>query len=396
MVKPRSVPATPGSPLSLEYVKSIQRHKRVVIATVILAGALICVMIALAWKLAGDIKSCTTIVKRDGQLIADAINSPVRPNTWQQIFPLGVVPQGRMNPAACAVDGLMYAHGGASGSEVLRDLWVYTEATNTWMEEAQSGDIPSARSSHVLVNTMSGQLVLFGGFDATGTGLSGLFTYDLLTRRWTSVTATGGPQARGGHSALYHSGAVYVAGGASTSSGTTFFQELWKFSMTTRTWQALSSGPTDLLKRVLFSFLKTGSDTAALTPGWCETAVCGKVGLYTFSTDTWTVGADPTGTPTPALTDARCDVGANGIIYQYGGTDAPPNSGVSSLFAYDPTADRWMQLFPGFLRDANPPATRGHAFVNLGRRMVLFGGRTATAASPGTSQLWEYTPVPAI
>ena len=294
----------------------------------------------------------------------------------------------------------MYVHGGVYGSvdwsvnyTSLDDLWCYVEAQDSWIEMPHDGSPPSPRFHHSMVNCGS-QLVIFGGFNVYASlsehvALGNVFAFDTASNYWTAIDTGGAsPLARGGHSAAVSDTTMYVFGGSpSMVLPATYFQDLWKLSLVLWTWDLImtSPGPEGRIGSLLFVI---DQGHFFLTAGACA-QICGSDWVLTIVNNSW----QQLPSNRTARQDSAAAVGSGGIVFEFGGL---PLDGTElqvargDLYVFDGLNWQWMILFPNFLRGANPPPSSGHSLAMIGNRIILFGGRVESPASPGTNQLWKY------
>ena len=114
-------------------------------------------------------------------------------------------------------DGL-YAFGGfLGGGGVDATLWYFQLNSQAWLSLTPTSQVnPPGREQHGLAITSSGQLVLFGGFNASGLGLNDTWLLDTTTLAWTGpFNPATRPSARGGAALHYvpSSGTFVLFGG---------------------------------------------------------------------------------------------------------------------------------------------------------------------------------------
>ena len=98
---------------------------------------------------------------------------------------------------------------------------------------------PIGREDHTWTVDPNGETAyLFGGRDRA-TVFGDLWAYDLATDSWSELVASGGPEPRFGHEAVWleGTGLVVFAGQA----GSSFFNDLWTYEPATATWTQLPS-----------------------------------------------------------------------------------------------------------------------------------------------------------
>ena len=73
------------------------------------------------------------------------------------------------------------------GGTPTQDSWEWDGAAGTWTERTSTGDKPSPRFGHgMAVNSASGQVAVFGGYDmATGGSLNDVWYWDVVAGTWT-------------------------------------------------------------------------------------------------------------------------------------------------------------------------------------------------------------------
>lgn len=132
-------------------------------------------------------------------------------NTWSVKAPM---PTTRYGVSVAALDGLVYALGGSAQSgAILNVVEVYDPATNTWSTRAP---LPDLRSTFATV-AHDGRLYVIGGHTPGIGTLSSVLIYDPSTDSW--LYAPGMNTARGLHAAAVLNGTVYASGGMQVSSG---------------------------------------------------------------------------------------------------------------------------------------------------------------------------------
>jgi Kelch motif protein len=244
--------------------------------------------------------------------------------TWTQVFPMTSPPA--RNHASMAYDPatsqLVLFGGSDTVGHDLNDTWTWSGTT--WTNITPSTGNPVAReSASMAYDAGIGKVVLFGGYEASTTGLlNDTWTWDGAA--WTQVTSLGGPSARDGSSMVYDpgtSGLVLFGGNESTDpfiSG--FLDDTW-------TWD--------------------GSTWANVTPS--------------------------TGNPGGRVNASMAyDAGLNQPVLFGGGNNSVPFLG--DTWAWDGTTSAWTQL--AVSPAVSPPARfgAGMAYDPASSQLVLFGG----------------------
>jgi len=374
------------------------------ISLLVAGGAIIALAIALAAKL-NEKTDCNT-----ASSIVDA-----QRNYWLQVSPQGPNPGERLVHAADGVGDNMYIHGGFYGfaSVTYDDLWQYNEPADTWTLMSSSGDTPSGRGHHSFTFISSHEILMFGGFNVFQTTgqipFSDLYHLDVNTKvwtRWDTLISGNAPPGRGAHDAWFLGGSYYVFGGWPLIGAVgSQFHDLWRLDLVSMTWTNLTKpeGPTNPNGRYGTSTNVVG-DKVIMFGGGCEAQApayvngqCNDLWTYSWQSDTWaqlTPGNFSYGAPMAR----RAGGGTNslfGMLFIYGGVYIAPSvvEMFSDMWAYDPVSNKWFLVQPNWERPPQPPGTFGHSLITLNNRMVLFGGRAVAPTSPGTNQLYKYTPI---
>ena len=233
-------------------------------------------------------------------------------NTWATKTPM---PTARFGLGAAAIDGILYAVGGATENGALATVEAYDPATDTWTTKRS---MPTARSD-LAVATVNGILYAVGGLPG-GTTVE---AYDPATDMWT----TKAPMAFGrvGLGVATINGTLYAVSGGS----------LEAYDPATDTWTTRASMPSD---RSYLGVAAIGGILYAvggLAGSGVFATVDSTVDAYDPTTDTWTTKAP---LPAPRLEHGAATI--NGILYAVGGIDESVGP-TPTLVAYDPAADSW-------------------------------------------------------
>lgn len=124
--------------------------------------------------------------------------------TWTQVTPTGTPPAARSGAGAVydATLNRMIVFGGNNGDTYFNDVWILTNANGTggamtWIQLQPSGTLSAARSEFAAtLNSMTDQLVIFGGGTASSGPLDDTWALSLQPGAAASTSATGGtPQS---------------------------------------------------------------------------------------------------------------------------------------------------------------------------------------------------------
>jgi N-acetylneuraminic acid mutarotase len=331
------------------------------------------------------------------------------PNRWEQKAHVGGPPPRLAHAVAAVADRYVYIFGGTYGSAALSipyvsysDMWVYDEPFDTWTQITQLGDLPPARLHASLVTKDDDTLLLFGGFNVFQgepghTGLNDFYKFTISTKTWVRLDTTiigAAPSIRGAHGSEYFNGVMYIFGGFPAIAPTGHLREFWKYDDSSMRWTQIPlpahSSPEG---RIGFALEAVGPDTLLITTGGCSVVddvdgQCDLLWTYTVSADTWT-RIEAHGPFQRRATGATSAVGS--FLYQFGGfymDGKNPPRVFGDLHVLNTVTWEWEELETG---SPTPDPTFGHSFARVGKRIVMFGGRTNSPAQPGSSNTWEYT-----
>ncbi len=123
---------------------------------------------------------------------------------------------------------------------VLLLVFLATELVHAdgWIPAASKGDIPSARTGHVMVR-IGTAIYLFGGKDEHGELLNDLYRYDTIRNRWfREEPVNSPPPPRQGHRAVAYQGSMCIFFGEGSSG---VLSDIWAYSSITKSWRELPS-----------------------------------------------------------------------------------------------------------------------------------------------------------
>ena len=152
-------------------------------------------------------------------------------NAWTYLSPTGTVPSARdsvsmvYDPSTHRV--LMF--GGLDAGGALNDTWAYDPTANTWTKLSPSGTLPPARyAASIVYDTSNGQTIMFGGQSDDGNSLNDTWAYDPTTNTWTKLSPSGEPPSARSSSMVYDSvtGQAILFGGNGGGSG---FNDTWSY-----------------------------------------------------------------------------------------------------------------------------------------------------------------------
>jgi len=279
-------------------------------------------------------------------------------------------PTARRGEAAAAVNGILYAVGGAppGSTSSVATVEAYDPMTDTWTSKAS---MPVA-SQQLTAGVINGIL-----YAAAGGGCCGAFNtlqaYDPTTDSWTLKPSM--PTPRYGPAAGVVNDILYVAGGGSGFG--TIFANLEAFDPTTNGWTTKAPMPTGrshlgigVVNGILYAI--GGANLAGTALATVE--------AYDPATNTWSTGASM---PTARL-GLTVDV-IDGVLYAIGGLNS--SGSLTTVEAYNPATDSWTSM------TSMPVARNFNSLASDPINGVLYvvGGKLPDTTSVLTVQI--FTPV---
>jgi len=268
--------------------------------------------------------------------------------TAQEWVSRAPMPTARLDLAAGAINGILYAVGGWSGGpncngsptppdmrlgqttspDMRATVEAYDPAANTWTAKAP---MPRARRE-LAVGVVNGILYAVGGETDPGTSLNTVEAYDPSSNTWTSRAPM--LTARRELAAGVVNGILYAVGGHSGGSQDSIYHTtLEAYDPATNTWTAKAPMPT--ARNLLAVGVVNGILYAA--GGTNGSAALATVEAYDPATNTWTTKASM-----PTLRGAFGAGAINGILHTVGpGGADQPNTLYAANTSYDPATDTW-------------------------------------------------------
>lgn len=245
-------------------------------------------------------------------------------------------------------------------------IWVPTSATGA----------PEARSEHPAVWTGS-EMIIWGGHGDFQVAKNTGARFDPATNTWTPIATAGAPTARLLHTAVWTGTEMIVWGG---HSGAVAFQALndgARYNPQTDTWTPIGTANAPSAR---MNHRAVWSGTEMIVWGGFSSSDVGIAGgaRYNPATDTWTPVAT-TNEPSARGNHSAVWTGSNMIVW--GGQNGTTRTDTGGI--YDPASDSWVSTS----LTAVPAARAGAAAVWTGSVMIVFGGET----SDGTGGLFDPT-----
>ncbi|XP_036446890.1 ras guanine nucleotide exchange factor F [Colossoma macropomum] len=176
-------------------------------------------------------------------------------NEWKELdCSSDEAPEELEEHSMVAHQGLLYIFGGLRDSGYSNSktpLWLFDTGKEKWLHlQEQSSPsqhvVPSNRKGHSAV-VLESSMYIYGGYiDMRGTSQE-FWRLDLDSRVWSLlINAPVGPGPRHSHSAMTHRDCMYLYGGLQ---GLKEQRDLWRWSLSSQAWSYIraSSGPTKLM-----------------------------------------------------------------------------------------------------------------------------------------------------
>jgi N-acetylneuraminic acid mutarotase len=257
----------------------------------------------------------------------DAVLANYLPNSWTG---KASMPTARRGLVTATVNGIIYAIGGRSATEVnLATVEAYNPNPTglglfPWKAKAP---MPGPRAWPSGAVTINGKIYVPGGLNADANPTKSLFVYNPTTDTWVKKAAM--PVASYGGAAVAINGKLFVV----TPSGSSTL--LHRYDPATNTWTARAQGPQGHYYPV--AGVIDGKLYVAGTMNGDESA-SERVSMYDPSSNTWT--------PKTSMVEAQIGAGGrviSGKLYAVGGFEDGNVFPVSAMYAYNPATNSWTE-----------------------------------------------------
>jgi N-acetylneuraminic acid mutarotase len=284
------------------------------------------------------------------------------------------MPTARIYLSTSAVNGKIYAIGGASRVEVgISTVEEYDPSTDTWTTKSP---MPTPRWGFA-PGTVNGKIYAIGGAEGhPGSPLTTVEEYDPSTDTWTTKSQMSRP--RWGLSASVVNGKIYAISGGIPAG----YQVVEEYDPATDKWTMKASIP---VGRYGISTCTVNGKIYAIGGVVNYPTITSSVHEYDPLTDTWTTKADmPTARAYPALSVI------DGKIYAMGGEIRLNDPSVSTVEVYDPVSDTWTS-------EADMPTARTVFSTSvLNGKIYVIGGSTRGFPYTALTMVEEYNPYPLV
>jgi uncharacterized protein (TIGR03437 family) len=286
-----------------------------------------------------------------------AAQSPVfvPSNSWGTGAPM---PTARETPFTGVIGQKIYVIGGNAGGSTLNVNEVYDTTTNTWTTAAP---IPTPRwdGAGAVVN---GILFAIGGGTATSNVSNVVEAYDPIANTWSTKALM--PTSLNSIYAIVENGLIYVIGGFNGSRESS----LLAYNPAANTWSTLA--PLAVAKSQPAVGLLGSAIIAA--GGLANSGATTDNAGYNAATNSWTALA-----PLPAARQAGCFGVSAGLLYFASGNSSSSGPLLSSMIAYDPSANAWTTALPPI-----PNAITNPGSAVVGGQLYCLGGSNTFRGNP--------------
>lgn len=258
--------------------------------------------------------------------------------------------EARAGLAAAALDGRIYAAGGAGLVDPRDDLEVYDPTAGIWRSLKP---LPVGLERFAMT-AAEGRLYVAGGYSSEegAVPIDQVWSYDPEMDLWQGETALPGPKAS--FTMVAMGDALYALGGEDGAPG------LFVFDLQSREWNAADAP--EAINRRGAAAVALG-DEIWLMGGVREGEASARVDVYDTRTQTWRQGPN---LPAPRAGHAAASI--DGEIHIFGGRSADMRQTLSSHLSLKPQADGWLS-------EPEMPAARTEAgAARLGDEVWLIGG----------------------
>ena len=225
------------------------------------------------------------------------------------------------------------------------DTWAYDYNTNTWTELAKGpADHLGPRMAY---DAESDRIILFGGYDMSGSVFTDTWAYDFNSDTWTEMKPSTNPPGRNFQAMAYDATAdrVLMWGGFNLNS-----KPVWSYDFNTDTWEAITheDGPLPELRDYPVMVYDVESDRTILFGGETKSAQGGDdTWAYDYNTNTWTE-MEPITNPGKLSRHALVYSTAADRIILFGGykIGSPKFEYSAETWSYDLNSNTWTNVTP--------------------------------------------------
>jgi N-acetylneuraminic acid mutarotase len=280
---------------------------------------------------------------------------------WRALSLLNV-PSARSGHSAVWTENEMIIWGGTTSGGYVNTGGRFDNASQNWFALPSTG-APTGRQGHVAAWT-GGQMIIWGGLDAGGL-LSDGFQFDPSANQWSPLSAANPPSARYAATAVRASDRLIVWGGQGTQGAlNTGAQLIFSSGAPQSSWQSISASGAPG-QRFGHTAIWTGQKMI-VWGGRNGSAYFSDGAAYDPASDSWSALA---GANAPSARSDHNAVWNGSEMIVLGGANA--SGALATGAAYDPVADKWRSL----TNHGSPVARSGAGAVWSGTEVLVFGGQ---------------------
>ncbi len=250
-------------------------------------------------------------------------------------------------------DNQLLVFGGVDGQgNLLNDLWSYAPDTNTWTDlvpanpaatNCATASSPAPRMNAAMVwDSVSNQVLLYGGQGANTNYLSDLWSYSPAKGTWTALACTGnGPGARAGAGVVWNGTQMFVLGGINS---TGLLNDFWTYTPGTG-WQTVSTS-TPLGARAFVTMSWDSDQQQLYVFGGLQSSGQQKGDFYVYQPGNgWNaIVSGSTNLPLPREQAMSVWDSTDGLFLLMGGWEKNNATTHSALWAYSPSQNAWWEI----------------------------------------------------
>jgi hypothetical protein len=274
-------------------------------------------------------------------------------------------PSGRYGHAMAALlSGDVLLFGGYDGSNYLGDTWLFHAGSQSW-SQLSTASAPSARGFHAMATTPAGAL-LFGGSNGSG-NLGDTWLFSASSQTWSLLSTASAPSARSNHAMAATPADDVLLFGGSNNSGS--LNDTWLFDTLINKWSQIPVGPSAPSKRHWHAMADTPTGIL-LFGGFSWTAnIFNDTWLFDSFTNTWSQITGSDITPPARMGHAMAATPAGDVLL-FGGVEGGGHY-LGETWLYVVSEKNWYPIgaFP------YPPERSALAMATADAGVLLFGGQ---------------------
>ena len=273
------------------------------------------------------------------------------------------------------------------------NVTAYSPTTNAWAA-LTTGTTKPSNNLGVAWDSTDGIVLQFGGGRSCNNGnCNDLWAYSPVAGTWTQLTATNPPGLRSNEQLVWdsvHNQLLVVDGSSYINGISTYYDDVWAYSVAQSRWQQLTVSGTHPAARWYADLIFDPTDDIALLFGGSSSTTSFLGDLSAYQPQALTLptgpisGAPNAWSPAPTITSPLARYGGvsvwdptDKVHFVFGGN----GSGIgflNDMWAYSPAASHWSQLLPA---SGSPTTSFGYyargAWDSADGELLLCGAMTA-------------------